>query len=141
MADFQDPYEQLPMPATEDRIRAILALPPRASLPKVDAAMMLTYHRYLSSRLTLPCEARYCADDGTVYPVTVISLADPQTIPSADRTGLGCIAHRGNRADILPLVDIEVADDSPNFQVLEDYWFWWWNFRTVPVAWKSPAAH
>ena len=127
---FQDPYEQLPMPGTEDRIRAILGTPKGASLLKVNAATMLTYCRYLSSRLTLPCEARYSSDaDGTVYPVTVTHLLDPVMMPSDTQAGLCCIAYYRNKADILPLVDIEVGRASPNFQILEDYWFWLWNLR------------
>jgi hypothetical protein len=128
--DFQDPYEQLPMPAPEDRVRAILGLCRGASLPKINAATLFRYYRYLSSRLTLPCEARYSSDsDDTVYPVTVIRLVDPQTMRCDNRAGLSCIVYQRNKADALPLVDIEVGHDCPNFQILEDYWFWVWNWR------------
>ena len=129
MADFQDPYEQLPAPGT-DRIRAILGLRSGASLPTVNAETMLAYYRYLSSCLTLPCEARYSSDAaGTVYPVTVTGLVDPQTAPSDNRIGLACVAYCRNKLDFLPLLDIEVEHDSPNSQILEDYWFWLWNWR------------
>ena len=127
--DFQDPYEQLPTPGT-DRIRAILGLRKGASLPKVNAESMLRYYRYLISRMTLPCEACYSSDaEGTIYPVTVTGLVDPEAMPSDNRVGLCCIAYFKNKLDFLPLVDIEVDDDSPNFQLLEDYWFWLWNWR------------
>ncbi len=118
------------MPGTEDRIRAILGLQNGASMPKVNAATLLRYYRYLSSRLTLPCEARYSSDaDATIYPVTVTGLVDPETMPSDNRAELCCIAYHRNKAEILPLVDIEVGDDSLNFPILEDYWFWLWNLR------------
>ena len=29
----------------------------------------------------------------------------------------------------LPLIELEVPDDSPNFQFVEDYWYWFWNWR------------
>ena len=91
---------------------------------------MLTYYRYLASRLTLPCEARYSSDaDGTIYPVTVTGLIDPQTMPSDNPVGLCCMVYHRNKAEVMPLVDIEVGYDSPNFQLLEDYWFWLWNWR------------
>ena len=90
---------------------------------------MLTYYHYLARRLTLPCEARYCSDDGTVYPVTVTDLVDPKSMPSDSRAGLCCMANYRNRIEILPLVDVEVEHDSPNFQMFEDYWFWLWNWR------------
>jgi hypothetical protein len=117
------------MPEAEDRIRAILGLQNWTSLPTVNAATMLNYYRYLSSRLTLPCEAQYSSDDGMVYPVTVMGLVDPQMMPSDNQAGLCCMVYHRNKTDILPLVDIEVGHESSNFQILEDYWFWLWNWR------------
>ncbi|MGO9112097.1 MAG: hypothetical protein ACLP9L_22965 [Thermoguttaceae bacterium] len=130
MADFQDLYERPTVSATEDRIRAVLGVRNGTPLPKVNSATMLTYYRYLASHFTLPCEARYSSDaDGTISVVTLTGLVDPQTMPSDNRAGLCCMAQHRNKAEILPLVDIEVGHDSPNFQFLEDYWFWLWNWR------------
>lgn len=130
MTDFQDLYERLTVSTTEDRIRAVLGVRNGTALPKVNAATMLTYYRYLASRLTLPCEARYSSDaDGMIYPVTVTGLIDPQTMPPDNPVGLCCMVYHRNKAEVMPLVDIEVGYDSPNFQLLEDYWFWLWNWR------------
>lgn len=130
MAGFQDLYERLTVSTTEDRIRAILGVRNGSALPKVNAATMLTYYRYLLSRLILPCGARYSSDaDGTISLVTVTGLVDPQMMPSDIRTGLCCMAQHRNQPEILPLVDVEVGHDCPNFQLLEDYWFWLWNWR------------
>jgi hypothetical protein len=117
------------MPGTEDRVRAILGIAQGSSLPKVSSAALLGYYRYLSSRLVLPCEAQFSVDDGTVYPVTVLRLADPQTMPSDSRAGLCCVVQLRDTAEIIPLAEIEMGCDSPNFQILEDYWFWFWNWR------------
>lgn len=130
MVDFQDLYERLTVSTTEDRIRAILGVRRGTALPKVNAATILAYYRYLASCLTLPCEARYSSDaDGTISLVTVTALLDPQTMPSDNSAGLCCMAYHRNKAEILPLADVEVGNDSPNFQFLEDYWFWLWNWR------------
>ena len=129
MPDFSDLRERLAV-STEDRIRDILGGRSSTPLPKVNAATLHAYYRHLSSRLVLPCEARYSSEaDGMISPVTVKALVDPQTLPPDNRVGLCCMAHRRNKAEILPLVDVEVEPDSPNFQPLEDYWFWLWNFR------------
>ena len=50
-------------------------------------------------------------------------------MPSDNSAGLCCMAYHRNKAEILPLADVEVGIDSPNFQFLEDYWFWLWNWR------------
>ena len=31
----------------------------------------------------------------------------------------------------LPLVELEVSEDSPNYQLIEDYWYWFWNWRAA----------
>ena len=138
MTAFQDPYDELPSPGT-DRIRAILGLRGGMSLPKVTAKTMQRYYRYLSRHLTLPCEAHYSDDNGTIYPVTVTGLADPATTLSDNRAGLYCVVYYRNELGLLPLVDIEVGHDSPSFQLLEDYWFWVWNWRESHSYYPSKA--
>jgi hypothetical protein len=36
---------------------------------------------------------------------------------------------RGKYEVNLPLTELEIPDDSPNFQFIEDYWYWFWNWR------------
>jgi hypothetical protein len=118
----------------EDRIRAILGPRGCSSLPGVSAAALLKFYRYLTPRLTLPFEARYCAQtEPVVYPVTVTGLVDPTSRPADPSAGLSCLTHLRNRSAVLPLIDVEVADDSPNFRLLEDYWYWLWNAREVDL--------
>jgi hypothetical protein len=135
MADLgrtEDPYESLSARTPEDRIRAILGLRKGRALPDVNDATMLKYYQYLSSRLTFPFEAQYSSEtEPVVYPTTVVGLADPRQLAADPFVGLCCIAQIKNKAAVLPLVDIEVAEDSPNFRFIEDFWFWIWNWRDV----------
>ncbi len=34
----------------------------------------------------------------------------------------------------MPLIQPELSDDSPNFQLIENYWYWFrnWRRRTIP---------
>ncbi|MEN6450931.1 MAG: hypothetical protein ABFC96_10605 [Thermoguttaceae bacterium] len=121
--------DDLAAPGT-DRIRAIFGLRPGIALPRVSAETALTFYRHLIRHLTLPCEARYCSDAaGAVYPVTVRGLLDPRAAPFDQRTGLCCIAYHKEQLEVVPLVDIEVGEQTPNYQLLEDYWFWMWNWH------------
>jgi|SRR5208282_2242255 len=129
MVDFHDRSERPAVSRTEDRIRAILGVRSEAPLPKVDTTTMLRYYDYLSNCLTMPCEARYSSAEGAISLVKITGLVDPETMLADSQTGLCCMAYHRNKPEILPLIDIEVGPDSPNFQFLEDYWFWLWNWR------------
>jgi hypothetical protein len=127
---FRDPYEDLAMRTPESRIRAILGTPSRPGLPPVDQQTLARYFEYLQSRLTLPFEAHYAlASEATVFPVTVTRLVCPSAANHELIDGLHCEAYLRNRDGQLPLVDIEAPENSPNFAILEDYWYLVWNWR------------
>ena len=120
-------YESLTKRSPEERIRTILGHPAGFLLPPVNSASLWRYFEYLTSRLTFPFEARrYSESEHVVYPVTVVALVDPRT-GSDVPAGLFCEIYLKDKRDVLPLVDIEVGDDSPNFSIIEDYWYWVWN--------------
>ena len=136
---FEDPYESLTKRGPEERIRAILGPPSSSRLPPVNPATLVKYYQYLASRLTFPFECRYYSEaERVVYPVTVIGLVDPRTSPADAATGLFCAIYLKDKQGVLPLVEIEVADDSPNFQIIEDHWYWVWNRCESPSD-VSPA--
>jgi len=72
---------------------------------------MFSFYRYLSNRLTAPFEGRYIPADGAGSIVVVASLVNPETMLSDSEIGLCCLTHHGSKAEILPLVDIEVDHD------------------------------
>jgi hypothetical protein len=119
----------------EGRIRAALGLA-RGPLPHVTSVWLERYHRELAHRLALPFTSRYAGDlkplGQPAIPVTVISLLHPDQLAHPEQTGLTCQALHGKEQIEIPLVDLEVADDSPNFQPIEDYWYWFWNWRFDP---------
>ena len=43
--------------------------------------------------------------------------------------GIFCKTRKGKYEVNLPLTELNVPDDSPNFQFIEDYWYWFWNWR------------
>jgi hypothetical protein len=128
-AGFEDPYESLIRRGAEDRIRAILGLPSGSFLPPVNRPTLVRYFEYLSNRLTLPFEARYYSEsERVVFPVTVIELVSPNLSPADPSDGLLCATYLRDKSGVLPLAEIEPPEDSPNFQMIEDYWYWVWNW-------------
>ena len=46
-----------------------------------------------------------------------------------DATVVLCKTRKGKYEINLPLIELDVPDDSPNFRFIEDYWYWFWNWR------------
>ena len=119
----------------EHRIRAALALD-RGPLPEVNSAWLRRYHAHLAKSLSLPFQACHAGDLSRVLEdaphVTIVALDNPDEHPQREWDGLTCLARQGDQLLPLPLVDIEVDPDDVNFELLDDYWYWFWNYRFDP---------
>jgi hypothetical protein len=117
----------------ESRIRAALGLK-SGNLPKVEHRWLCTYHDYLAERLRMPFAAQYAGEIGAarMLLVTVEGLVHPDETAGDEENGLLCVARLDKQTLQLPLMDIEVDSADRNFQSLDDYWFWIWNWRFDP---------
>ncbi len=117
------------------RIRAALGLS-GGSLPRVQIRWLHSYHEHLVACLEFPFQARYAGETWLSHRaasfVAVVSLLDPGMNPGRESSGLLCRVQRSGEEVELPLADLEVGDDSPNYQLIEDYWYWFWNWRFDP---------
>jgi hypothetical protein len=119
----------------EERIRAALGLA-RGPLPNVQSKWLHRYYEYLVANLSMPFDAEYAEDISgyrqMVSPVTVVALLDPDDHSGHEECGLLCRARRTGQESELPLADLELTENSPNSQLLEDYWYWFWNWMFDP---------
>ncbi len=117
----------------EDRIRAALGLKRKGELPGVGKEMLQAYYEYLSTNLSFPFEARYPEPvglhDEIIRTVTVVGLLDPAKNLDCESLGLVAIARRGKQEIELSLADLEVDEGDPNHELVEDHWYWFWNWR------------
>ena len=102
-------------------------------LPLVDDDTLSRYYRYLSENLSFPFTAHYPKPtnlrEEILYECTVVALLDPSKYVSDDFDGIFCKTEKTGFEVNLPLVELEVRQDSSNFQLIEDYWYWFWNWR------------
>jgi hypothetical protein len=113
----------------DDRIKLILGATGDDPVPDVDEETLLTYWRSLSQQLVLPFEAQYCPDDQPECEIAVIGLPDPEECECDEFYGLFCEARLGRRRIIVPLGEVRVGKGNPNHQAIEDYSYWFWNWR------------
>jgi hypothetical protein len=118
----------------DDRVRIAFDLTSNDPLPSVDDDRLEAYHGYLSKNLVFPFEAEHASETGPfssrTIQVKVIGLGDPDEEPMIDETyGILCEARHERRVVTLPLGELEVRKGKPNRQMVEDYSYWFWNWR------------
>jgi hypothetical protein len=118
-------------PDQKDRIMA--ALGSGTSLPTVDEELLARYYHYLSEHLCFPFCAHYpkpaTSREEKEFRCTVLELLDPAKYLGDGFDGIFCKTRKGKYEINLPLIELELPDDHPNFEFIEDYWYWFWNYR------------
>jgi len=119
-------------PNQRDRIIEALG-PMRQQLPGVNDETLSRYFRYLTVTLSFPFTAHYPAPKNSheerQHRCTVLELLDPINDICDEFDGIFCKTRKGTFEVNLPLIELEIPQDSPNFELIEDYWFWFWNWR------------
>ena len=114
----------------DDRVRMVFGLTSNDPLPEVDDETLAAYHKYLAANLTFPIEAEHGAEYGHPEQVKVIGLGDLDEEPMLDEEyGILCEARMEREIVTLPLGEVEVTKGKANRQLMEDYHYWFWNYR------------
>ena len=120
--------------APDQRDRILEALWPLGEhRPSVGDETLSRYYKYLTARLSFPFTAQYPKPRTSLEEVqcrcTVLELLDPANGICDEFDGILCKVRKGKYEITLPLTELEISQDSRNFQLVEDYWFWFWNWR------------
>ena len=124
--------QRKPKPDSQtQRLRAILDST-KGRLPRVGVETLRRFHDYLVDHLAFPFEGRLSDPIGphrdTESPLSAIRLMDPVREYSPEEMhGLIVKAEQNGEKIELPLDRIDVEEDSPQHQLLEDYRHWLWN--------------
>ena len=122
-----------PRPEFDQKDRIIEALGSGDPIPSVDEATLARYYEYLSANLSFPFAAPspepMKTQEEEEFRCNVLEILDPAKHLGDAFDGIFSRTSKGKYEINLPLIELEVPDDSPNFQFIEDYWYWFWNWR------------
>jgi hypothetical protein len=115
---------------TDDRIRMVFGLTSDDRLPMADNQMQRRFLDYLGTHLSFPFMADYWSasilghsSQSKGDKVAILGFAEP---PLDQKEGIVCEARRGKHEFQVPLAGLQVPDNDPNFQHVEDYTYWLW---------------
>lgn len=118
----------------EKRISKIIGLDENNELPDVSDETMKAFHKYLCENLELPFTATFEEETGpmesTQYLVKITSLLDFEDHDDLEFDGLYGKGKQGREEIVIPLAELTVTEEeSRNFQLIDDYCSWFWNYR------------
>lgn len=120
----------LSMDDPDDRIRMVFGLTSDDGLPGADEQTQRYFFGYLKSHLSFPFKADYwpasALGPSRIGKVVVFGFADP---PLDRKEGIMCAARRGKHELQVPLAGLQVGEDDPNLQYVEDYTYWLWEVQ------------
>jgi len=135
---IEEPTQIVTPPLSEtdqdDRVRMALGLTHDDPLPDVTYETLLAYHRYLAAHLMFPIYANFWEESGPFsskkVTATITGLADPQEGGIDEGYGLIGLGRTPKGEEFeYPLDDIEVGKKDPNRRLLDDYSYWFHNWR------------
>ena len=124
--------ESYPQLNQQDRIIEALGLLGE-HLPSVDEKTLSRYYKHLSARLSFPFTAYFPkpmnSKEEDDFRCTVLNLLAPAKHLGDGFGGIYCTIHKGIYELTLPLIDLYLPEDSFSFQLIDDYRYWFWNWR------------
>ena len=114
----------------DDRIKMVFGLTGDDRLPKADGQTQQHFFDYMQAHLSFPFKADYwpasVLGPSKSGKVRVLGFADP---PLDRKAGIVCKAYREKDEFQVPLAGLQVGEDDPNFQYVEDYTYWFWEVQ------------
>ena len=123
--------------SNQARIRRIAAVLGRSpdGLPRVDGRTLTQYYQHLAANLSWPFTAHYplptTPEEQVEFRCAAVELLDPAKDIYDDFDGIFCKTRKGKYEVNLPLGELIVPEDSPNFQLIEDYWYWFTTYNCM----------
>ena len=113
--------------------RIIEALGSVNHIPRVGEEPLSRYYKYLTEHLGFPFTAYYPEPTTTLEEVrhrcVVVELLDPVNGIRDEFDGIFCKTRKGKYELNLPLIHLYLPEDSFSFQLIDDYWYWFSNWR------------
>ena len=113
--------------------RIIEALGSVTHIPRVHEESLSRYYKYLTEHLCFPFIAHFPkpmnSKEEDEFRCTVLNLLAPGEHLGDGFEGVFCNIHKGIYEITLPLIDLYLPEDSFSFQLIDDYWYWLWNWR------------
>ena len=110
--------------AEDRRIAKIFGKPDPDYIPNPSNRSLPTYSKYLAENLKLPLRIRFEGQNAKL-----IEIVDIDATEDVDFYGLLVIVVVGKKVATVPLVEIDLIGSSESEKLIDDYQYWFENFR------------
>jgi hypothetical protein len=118
----------------KERINPVFGLTAEDDWPDINGQTLEIIFDHLISTVSFPFNAEFAMPDRekggeNITIIEVHNIVDPDTTEDLEAYGLVCEAadDRGNFK--VPLSEIVIQQDDPNYRLIEDYCVWYWEVK------------
>ena len=98
-------------------------------LPHVTDTTLEMYFNYLKTNLVFPFEGTYHQEVGPFSMKEIHVKIAKLSKHYDDFCGLICEAKEGRKKLYIPMAELNVSQNNPNFNLVDDYTNWFWNYK------------
>ncbi|MDH4199631.1 MAG: hypothetical protein OEV66_04545 [Spirochaetia bacterium] len=121
--------------AAKERLNPVFGMSPEEDWPEINGQNMEIIFDHLISAASFPFPAEFSMPDPekggeTITDIMVENILDPDSTEAIDSYGLICDAHDEKGSFKVPLSEIVIKQDDPNYHLIEDYCIWYWEVKS-----------
>ena len=118
----------------KERMNPIFGLTSEEEWPDINGQNLEIIFDHLISTVSFPFKAEFAMPDPdkggeSITIIEVYNIIDPDTTDDLDAYGLVCEASDERGHFKVPLSEIVIHQDDPNYHLVEDYCIWYWEVK------------
>jgi hypothetical protein len=119
-----------------ERMAPIFGITTDDNWPDINHQSMEILYDHLISNVSFPFKAEFSMPDPekggeAITDIYVDNIVDPDLIDETEAYGLICEAREEKGGFKVPLSEIVIKQDDPNFNLIEDYCIWYWEMKNT----------
>ncbi len=114
------------------RVAKLFRFPEEKELPSVNMQYLEIFYDHLIKHVNFPFYGVFGEqkeEDIVYHNVEVLGLIDPDETSDLDKFGILAQVNLNNQLVKMPLAEIVINQGDPNYEEVEDFCVWYWNYR------------
>ena len=134
--DINPEYYENEIKDAKQRLTFVFQINEEDEFPKISGLTMEVMYDHLLKNVFFPFKAEYAmpTEDfrkNVIVDIDVTQLLHVDESPDLTDLGIICTANYNEQEIKVPLAEVVIKQEDPNFHLVEDYCIWFWNEKNA----------